>query len=170
MKLVEKAFEVLPSAELYKLYFASWEEKNKFHSLAREFFDKYGLLSDDHNNGYYIMKDLRTQLCEADREKYASQLKKLVDKNNMYYFKQNSAMNKAWNAEVSSKCDMDKIDGTWFWYLPFINKGMHSLWCVGDRLYGYLMDEHKDDIQLMEWMRPIKMSEYYAILEETTDG
>jgi hypothetical protein len=27
------------------------------------------------------------------------------------------------------------------------------------------MDENKDDIQLADWMEPIKMSEYYAIKE-----
>jgi hypothetical protein len=163
--MVEQAFRVLPSADLYNTYFAAEEEKNKFHQLARAFFAKYEFIDDGVNTGYYMNEDLHVQLCEADRERFVSQLKKFIDKNEICYFKKSSKMNKAWHSEVSGQCDLRKLDGTWCWYFPYIGKGKYTLWNDGESLYGYLMDENKDYIQLADWMYPIKMSEYYAIQE-----
>jgi hypothetical protein len=168
--MVEQAFRVAKDSYLYSLYFRAEEEKNKFHSLARKFFEKYGMSpSSDDYSGYYQTEDLRMQLSPEDREKYSGQLKKLVDKNNVCYFKKNSTTNKNWKNEVSSKCDMSTLDGTWFWYLPYISKGMYALWHDGKELYGYLSDERKDSIEMSEYMIPIKMSEYYAIQERLTE-
>jgi hypothetical protein len=163
--MVEKAFRVSSDSNLYNVYFAAEEEKNKFHQLARAFFKKYGFIDDGKSTGYYMNADLCVQLCEEDRERFAHQLKKLIDKNEVCYFKKSAKLNKAWHEEVSGQCDMKKLDGTWCWYFPYIGKGKYALWNDGESLYGYLMDENKDDIQLADWMEPLKMSEYYAIQE-----
>jgi hypothetical protein len=163
--MIERAFRVLSSSDLYDVYFAAVVEKNKFHQLARVFFKKYNFIDDGKNTGYYFNEDLCMQLATEDREKYTSQLKKLVDSNDICYFKKSSKMNKAWREEVSSQCNMRTLDGTWCWYFPYIGKGKYALWHDGENLYGYHMDENKDDIQLADWMEPIKMSEYYAIKE-----
>ena len=166
-KMVEQAFRVSPDAQLYRTYFAAKEEKNKFHQLARVFFEKHDLMQD---NGYYQASYLAMQLTDEQREKYASQLKKLVDNNNMSYFKKNSPMYKEWQTEVVAHCDMNKLDGTWCWYFPYIGKGRYALWSDGETLYGYLADENKDELELADWMIPIKMSEYYAAMEERYDA
>lgn len=167
--MVEKAFKVSNDSLLYNIYFLAQEEKNKFHQLARAFFEKHELADDGVNTGYYMTENLCMQLSEEDRERFTPQLKKLVDKNGMCYFKKTSKMNKAWKADVVSKCDMNRLDGTWFWYFPYIGKGSYALWNDGETLYGYLSDENKDDIELPDWMIPIKMSEYYRAREERSE-
>lgn len=164
--MVEQAFKVSPDAQLYGIYFSAKEEKNKFHQLAKAFFEKHDLMQ---NNGYYQTAHLALELTDEQREKYSSQLKKLIDKNNVSYFKKNSPMYKEWQTEVVSHCDMNKLDGTWFWYFPYIGKGSYALWDDGDNLYGYLSDDNKDKIELSDWMIPIKMSEYYRVREERSE-
>jgi hypothetical protein len=78
-------------------------------------------------------------------------------------------MNKAWNSEVVSHCDMKRLDGTWCWYFPYIGQGSYALWHDGKNLYGYLKDNNRTDIELAEWMEPLKMSEYYAIQEAMSE-
>jgi hypothetical protein len=168
--MVEQAFKVLHGSDLYNTYFAAEEEKNKFHQLARAFFAKYEFTNDGVNTGYYMQEDLHTQLCPSDRERFATQLKKFIDKNEICYFKKGSKLNKAWREEVSGKCDLRKLDGTWCWYFPYIGKGKYSLWHNGENLYGYLMDENKSCLELAAWMEPIKMSEYYLIQEAMAEG
>ena len=75
-------------------------------------------------------------------------------------------MYKEWHETVSSKVDMNIIDQLWCWYWPYINKGSYALWHHGDELYGYLSDEHKETLELPDYMEPLKMSEYYAIKEQ----
>lgn len=163
--MVEQAFKVDKTSQLYRQYFAAEAERQRFHVLARVFFEKYSFEQEPGKTGYYICEDLRMQLSDADRAKYEKQLKKLVDKNELCYFKKNSKVNKDWHEQVVSLCNMDVIDGTWCWYFPYIGKGKYALWHKGTELYGYLLDEHKDALVLDSWMEPIKMSEYYAILE-----
>lgn len=163
--MVEQAFKVLPNADLYNTYFAAEEEKNKFHQLARAFFEKYEFTNDGINTGYYMNEDLNVQLGAEDRVRFAPQLKKFIDKNEICYFKKSSKMNKAWHDEVSGQCDMRKLDGAWCWYFPYISQGSYALWHNGKDLYGYLSDKNKETIELADWMEPIKMSEYYAIQE-----
>lgn len=168
--MVEQAFKVLSTSSLYKTYFEAKEEKDKFHKLARAFFAKYDFIDDGKNTGYYMTDCLCMQLCQDDANRFAAQLKKLIDKNDMRYFKKNSTMNKAWQKEVVSHCDMNKLDGTWCWYWSYIGKGKYALWHSGEDLYGYLLDEYKDSLELPDWMVPIKMSEYYSIQEAMHDG
>lgn len=160
--MVEQAFKVARDCTLYREYFEAWAEKQKFHTLARVFFEKHDLMQDQ---GYYQTAYLAMQLTDEQRETYSSQLKKLVDKNNMSYFKKNSPMCREWWETVASKVDLDTMDKLWCWYWPYINKGRFALWHYKDELYGYLCDEHKDKIDLSSYMEPIKMSEYYAIQE-----
>lgn len=167
--MVEQAFRVLPTADFYNTYFAAEKEKNKFHQLARAFFAKYNFTNDGVNTGYYQNEDLCTRLCAEDRERFAPQLKKLIDKNDICYFKKSSKLNKAWHAEVSGQCDMKVLDGTWCWYFPYIGQGSYSLWHDGENLYGYLSDKNANELKLADWMEPIKMSEYYTIMEAVNE-
>lgn len=161
--MVEQAFRVARDSKLYKEYFEAQTEKQKMHDLARVFFEKHDLLDD--GLGYRMIEPLAIQLTTEQREKYASQLKKTVDSNEMCYFKKASPMYKEWHETVSSKVDFNVIDQLWCWYWPYIGKGRYALWNDGENLYGYLSDEHKEKIELSEFMEPIKMSEYYAIQE-----
>lgn len=165
--MVEQAFKVFKGSKLYTEYFEAQAEKQKMHDLARVFFEKHDLLNE--GLGYRMTESLIMQLTPEQREKYAPQLKKLVDSNEMCYFKKASPMYKEWYETVSSKVDMNIIDQLWCWYWPYINKGRYALWHQNDELYGYLSDEHKDKIELSDYMEPIKMSEYYSILECRND-
>jgi hypothetical protein len=160
--MVEQAFRVAKGSSLYTDYFNSHAEKQKFHDLARAFFDKHNLLQ---NKGYYQTEFLALQLTEEQREQYSSQLKKLIDKNNMSYFKKNSPMYKEWKEDVVSKVDMNVLGCTDFWYWPIISMGSYALWHTGDALYGFLKDVDKDSLHLPDYMEPIKLSEYYAVKE-----
>jgi hypothetical protein len=161
--MVEQAFRVTKGSKLYNEYFEAQAEKQKMHDLARVFFEKHDLLND--GLGYRMTESLIMQLTPEQKEKYAPQLKKLVDENDMCYFKKASPMYKEWYETVSSKVDINVIDQLWCWYWPYIGKGRYALWHDGDTLYGYLMDEHKSELNLADWMEPIKLSEYYAIQE-----
>ena len=167
--MVEQAFKVLSTAPLYQQYFLAEAEKSRFHALARSFFKKHDFPLEGQYTGYYMNENLCMQLSPEDREKYAPQLRKLVDVNEICYFKKSSKLNKAWQQEVVALCDMKKLDATWCWYFPYIGKGKYSLWHTGTSLYGYLMDEHKSSLILADWMQPIKMSEYYAIQESIAE-
>lgn len=161
--MVEQAFRVAKGSKLYNEYFETQTEKQKMHDLARVFFEKHDLLND--GLGYCLREDLVMQLTPEQQKKYVTQLKKLVDKNEMYYFKKSSPMYKEWQDTVVSKVDMKVIDQLWYWYWPYINKGQYAMWHYKDELYGYLCDEHKEKLELSDYMKPIKMSEYYAVKE-----
>ena len=166
--MIEQAFRVAKGSRLYNEYFEAHTEKQKMHDLARLFFEKHDLLND--GLGYRLAENLILQLTSEQVEKYKTQLKKLEDKDGMYYFKKASPMCREWYETVGSKVDMNIIDQLWCWYWPYINKGRYALWHHNDELYGYLSDEHKDKIELSDYMEPIKMSEYYAIQEAKQDG
>ena len=84
----------------------------------------------------------------------------------MRYFKKSSPMCKEWRDTVSSKVDLNIMDQLWCWYWPYIGQGSYALWHSGDNLYGYLSDKYKEQIDLADYMKPIKMSEYYRAQEE----
>ena len=165
--MVEVAFQVVYESSLYNKYFQAMAEKQKFHEAARQFFKKHGLLD---NIGYYQEEYLALQLTDEQREKFADQLKKLVDTNNVSYFKRNSAMYKEWTADVVSKVDMKVLRQMEWWYFPYIGNGRYSLWDHKGVIYGYLEDEDKSAIQLTDDMIQISMSEYYKVKEEKTEG
>lgn len=165
--MVEQAFRVNKGSKLYNKYFEAQAEKQKMHDLARVFFEKHELL--DEGLGYRMIEPLAMQLTPEQKDKYKTQLKKLEDANGMCYFKKASPMYQEWLREVASKVDFNIIDQLWCWYWPYINKGQYTLWHCKDELYGYLSDEHKEKLELSDYMEPIKMSEYYAIRESMED-
>ena len=161
--MIEQAFRVIKDSKLYNEYFETQAEKQKMHDLARVFFEKHDLLND--HLGYRMMAALAMQLTAEQEEKYKDQLKVTKDADGMRYFKRNSPMHREWCETVTNKVDFNIIEQLWCWYWPYINKGRYALWHQGGELYGYLSDEHKDKIELSDYMIPIKMSEYYAIQE-----
>lgn len=165
--MVEQAFKVTKGSKLYNEYFETQAEKQKMHDAARAFFEKHDLLDD--GLSYCLREDLVMQLTPEQQKKYTNQLKKLVDKNEMYYFKKSSPMYKEWVATVASKVNLKVIDQTYFWYWPYIGHGKYALWHHNDELFGYLSDQHKDKLDLPEYFEPIKMSTYYAMMELKND-
>lgn len=161
--MVEQAFIVEKGSCLYEWYFEAHSEKQKMHDLARVFFEKHDLLND--NLGYRMIAALALQLTPEQEEKYKTQLKVTKDADGMRYFKRTSPMHKEWCETVSDKIDFNIIDKLWCWYWPYIGQGSYALWHSGDTLYGYLSDKHKEKIDLAEYMKPIKMSEYYLAKE-----
>jgi hypothetical protein len=161
--VVEQAFRVTKGSSLYNKYFEMRAEKQKMHDLARIFFEKHDLLND--GLGYRMTAGLALQLTPEQREKYAKQLKKFVDSDGLCYFKANSPMYKEWRETVASNVDMNIVEQLWCWYWPYIGKGKYALWHNGEDLYGYLSDDHKEKLELSDYMEPIKMSEYYAVME-----
>ena len=153
--MVEQAFRVAKDSRLYKEYFEAQAEKQKMHDLARAFFKKHDLIND--GLGYRMIATLAMQLTPEQEEKYKTQLKVTKDTDGMRYFKKASPMYKEWRETVSNKVDFNISNQLWCWYWPYINKGRYALWHIGDELYGYLSDEHKEKIELSDYMEPIKM-------------
>ena len=166
--MTEQAFRVAKGSKLYNKYFETLAEKQKMHDLARVFFEKHDLIN--YGLGYRMIESLAMQLTPEQKEKYKAQLKKQEDPNSMCYFKKASPMYKEWLDTVASQVDFDIIDQLWCWYWPYINKGTYALWHHNDELYGYLSDEHKEKIELSDYMTPIKMSEYYRVQEAKNEG
>ena len=158
----EIAFVVNKDSEFYNKYFKAKEERQHFHDLARAFFEKYDLVD---NAEYYQTEFLGLKLNAEQRKRFEGQLKKYYDENGMSIFKKKSAMQKAWNDEVTSKIDFKVIDSIRFWYLAFLFHGSYSLWDYNDSVYGYLKDNLVDEIKLADYMTEIKMSEYYSVIE-----
>lgn len=161
--MVEVAFQVVAGTSLYNKYFLQLKEKQHFHDLAREFFKKNNL--NDHM-GYYQEEFLALELSEEQREQYKGQLRKLIDRNNVSYFKKNSPMYKQWIKDVVGNVDWQVFRYNSFWYFGYIERGRYILWDYEGMLYGYLMDYDKDHINLTEEMIQIPLSEYYKAKED----
>lgn len=158
----EIAFVVKPDSEFYNKYFKAKEEKQHFHELARNFFEKNDLLD---SGEYYQTGFLGLKLNAEQKKRFAEQLKKYDDENGMSIFKKKSPMQREWNENVTSKVDFEIIDAIKFWYFSFINHGSYNLWDYNGSIYGYLKDNYKEEIQLADYMTEIKMSEYYSVIE-----
>lgn len=160
--MVEVAFRVDRNSDFYKQYFHAKEEKQKFHDYARAFFEKYDLLN---NASYYQEAFLGVQLTDEQKKRFDGQLKKNEDKNGMTLFKKSSPMQKEWTETVVNKIDMKAFHFLQLWYFPYINCGSYNLWDEDGEIYGHLTDRFKEKIELGDGMIPIKMSEYYAVIE-----
>lgn len=161
--MVEKAFTLSHSCELYQQFFESANEKQRSHELARAFFQKNDLMGKD---GQYILSErLMISLDDERYERFKSQLMKdTLD--GLYKFKKGSTINKAWQQEVVEHVDMKKMDRTRFWYFPYINgKGSQALWTDGEDVYGYLKS-YDGEPALPDGATEIKLSQYYAKIEE----
>lgn len=161
--MVEVAFNVIKGSSFYESYFQRKAEKQKFHDYAMAFFRKHDMVE---SLGYYQEEYLAMQLSEEERVRFAPQLKKLIDRNDVSYFKKNSPMYKEWATDVVSKVDMNLIHSGEWWYLPYIGEGTYSLWDYEGVIYGYLEDRNKKAIQLTEEMIQIPLSEYHKVREE----
>ncbi len=162
----EIAFIVNPNSEFYNKYFKAKEERQRFHDLARVFFEKYDLVD---SGEYYQTKFLGMKLNTEQKERFANQLKKYDDENGMSRFKKNSPMQKSWDDDVISKIDFDIINAMKFWYFGFIGQGSYNLWDNKGTIYGYLKDNNSNEIKLADYMTEIKMSEYYSMIESLKD-
>ena len=158
----EIAFVINPDSEFYDKYFKAKEEKQHFHELVRKFFEKNDLLD---SGEYYQAGFLGLKLNTEQKKRYAEQLKKYDDENGMSIFKKKSPMQREWDEDVVSKVDFEIINAIKFWYFGFINRGSYNLWDYNGSVYGYLKDNHKEEIQLADYMTEIKMSEYYSVIE-----
>lgn len=165
--MVEIAFKVAKGTDFYKQFFKALAEKQRFHDLARAFFERYDLMDGPCN--YYQSNTLAIEMDDAQKLRFRSQIRKDADKNNITFFKRNSPMQKAWMREVIEKVDTNLLDQQSLWYWPYIGCGEYALWCFGDEIYGLLMDRNQQQINLADWMLPIKMSEYYAAMETLED-
>lgn len=161
--MVKIAFKAVKDKELYNKYFKAKEEKQKFHGLARNFFESHDLLDPEN---YYIRETLGLQLTEEQADRFAGQLKKYTDENGMYTFKKNSKMQKEWFDEVVSKVDMKTVYSNDFWWFNYIKCGSYALWDYGGNVYGYLNSKNQENISLTDDMEQIKLSEYYRVVEE----
>ena len=160
----EVAFTVKQGSQFYQDYFSAKEERQKFHELAKEFFKKHNLFEP---KKYYQTEFLGLELTAEQKKLYADQIKKNDDENGMRQFKKRSAMQKSWEEDVVSKVDFDVIEKPKFWWFEFIMRGSYSLWDHNGIIYGYLKDNHKEEIKLADYMTEIKMSEYYMAIEAT---
>lgn len=162
--MTELAFIVKEGSDMYKNYMDQKNENEKFHELAYNFFKKHDVGG---GNQYFIQERLAVELDDEHIEKYSSQLMK--DRGDGFSrFKLSSAMQKEWEKEVVSKCDKKKLHCNMAWYFPFIQKGRYSMWDTAGTVYGYL-SSNSGEIKICDDMEPIKLSEYYKIIEQLED-
>lgn len=154
-------FTVNPDSKFYSNYFIAKEERQKFRDLALPFFEKHGI-----DGSYYQSKTLAVKIDKAEREKFADQMVKTKDKQGFYKFKAKSPIQKAWEEEVCSNADFHKMELVDFWFLDFIHAGKYKTWDRDGIIYGYLENKYDNDITPAEWMNVIKVSEYYAAVED----
>lgn len=159
----EKAFIVKPDSKLYKDYFTERKEKQKFHELALDFSKKFNF---SEGRKYCINERLMIELTEEEYSQYKHQL--LKDKREgLYVFKKNSDMQKAWEINVVSQCNMNDIYLISFWCYDFITVGScsYSLWNDEATLYCYVRSKN-EELNIPDYVEEIKLSEYYAKIEE----
>lgn len=160
--MVEQAFKVKRDSDFYNKYFAAKDEREKFHQLAKDFLSAHLLDPQE----YCLTQTLRMSLTEQERDRFASQIRKYQDENGLWVFHKKSPMQRAWEKDVVSQVNINTIDFLRFWYFPYIIRGSYALWDYNDDVYGELTDRGNTNIKLDDDFIPIKMSEYYTIVEE----
>lgn len=159
------AFKVKKDSAFYKQYFAAQEERKHFFQLAKDFFDKY-----DIDGSYYHTRDLEVKfLYETVRQKFQDQMCVKPDKKGFYRFKKGSKMNREWRETVTSQVDFATLNQCELWFLDVMMSGWHSMWHLDDEIYGMVEGEWVDIIKPMDYMEPIKRSEYYAAYERAEE-
>jgi hypothetical protein len=154
-------FTINHNSKFYSNYFTAKEERQKFRGFALPFFEKHGI-----DGSYYQSKTLAVKIDKEERERFADQMVKTKDNQGFYKFKAKSNMQKAWEDEVCSKVDFRKMELVDFWFLDFIKVGKYKLWDRNGVIYGYLENKYDCDIIPADWMNVIKVSEYYAAVED----
>lgn len=159
----EVAFKVRKDSEFYKKYFEAQEEKKKFKQLAEKFLDENGFQDVKES---YMSDRLMLDLSHEQREKYKNELIKDTNKYGLSCFKMTSQTQKKWKKEVWEKINSKLISNIKLWFWGIISVGKYKLWDYNGDLYGYLLDNEKNEINLPGYMEEMKMSEYYKIIEE----
>lgn len=159
--MVEQAFKVKKDSDFYNKYFAAKDEREKFHQLAKDFLSANNL----DPKKYCLTQTLRMSLTEQERDWFSSQVRKYQDENGLWVFNKKSPMQRAWEKDVVSQVNINIIDFLRFWYLPYIMHGSYALWDYNGDVYGVLTDRGETEIKLGEDFIPMKMSEYYTVLE-----
>jgi len=154
------AFKVKHDSDFYKQYFASKDEKEKFRQLAVAFTAKHGIDGD-----IYVSKVLAVKPPHGKHRAFADQTKVKPDKEGFYWFKKKSPIRQMWDAEVVPHVNWEHINKMDFWWWGHIQCGSYSLWDRDGEIYGYLEDRAQKEIAPADFMEPMKMSEYYAIIE-----
>lgn len=158
------AFRVKHDSEFYRQYFDAKEERTHFRTMAVDFFKKYGI-----DGQYYQSRRLGVKLDHAQREKIAEHLVKNPDKYGFFWFKKKSPIAVEWEETVVANTDFPRIEQCKFWWASFIMRGKYSLWDYDGEIYGYLEDYYEKDITPGDCMIPIKISEYYAVIEDVEE-
>lgn len=154
------AFTVKHDSDFYKQYFAAKDEKEKFRQLAITFTKKHGIDGD-----IYVSKILAVKPPKGKRRSFVDQTKVKPDRNGFYWFKKKSAIHQLWDVEVVPHVNWECINKLDFWWLGYIHSGSYALWDRDGEIYGYLEDKVQKEITPGEHMEPMKMSEYYAVIE-----
>ena len=155
------AFRVKHDSEFYRQYFDAKEERTHFRTMAVDFFKKHGI-----DGRYYQSRRLGVKLDHAQREKLVEHLVKNPDKYGFFWFKKKSPIAVEWGETVVANTDFPRMEQCDFWWASFIMRGKYNLWDYDGEIYGYLEDYYEKDITLGDYMIPIKISEYYAVIED----
>ena len=158
----EYAFVVQKGSDFYNKYFKMWNEKQKFFGIADNWFHKEGF----QKTNYCVWKILHVDLTSEEILKYGKQLCKNKDNHGFSIFKKTSAMQKKWEREVISQVDFDAVTSMdlWYFYIDLHFSGSQALWHDGDTIYVYMSSRY-GEIKAPDYFIPIKMSEYYQVVE-----
>ncbi len=158
---MELAFIVKPGTAVFQNYFIQQEEEEKYRNLATAFFSKM----EGTVKRFGKMKKLCCELDEETEKRYSNQLLKAKRFGVFREFRANSAMQKAWEKDVASQIDWDRMGANAFWYLDLIQRKIsYTMWDWKGNLYG--MVEAEALKPLPDWAQEIKLSDYYKVIEE----
>ena len=158
----EYAFVVQKGSDFYNKYFKMWNEKQKFFRIADNWFHKEGFKKAN----YCVWQILHAELTDEEVQKYGKQLCRDKDNHGFSIFKKTSAMQKKWEREVISHVDFDAVTSMDLWYfrIDLHFYGSQALWHDGDTIYVYMSSRY-GEIKVPDYFIPIKMSEYYQVVE-----
>ena len=161
----EIAFKVKHDSEFYRQYFEAKEERQKFKGLAFPFFEKHGI-----DGRFYQSKTLGVKIQREQREKFAGQIRKNPDRNGFYLFKAKSPVEKEWEEAVTDHIDFERLEQVDLWWLPHITQGSYNLWDADGEIYGFLRTKCETDFKPEDFMKEIKLSEYYSVIERLKEN
>lgn len=161
----EIAFKVKHDSEFYRKYFEAVEERDKLKRLAYPFFEKHGI-----DGRFYQAKTLRVKITREQREKFADQIRKNPDRNGFYSFKVKSPIEKEWEETVTNHIDFNRLEQVDLWWLGHITQGSYNLWDADGEIYGFLCTKMEMDFEPEDFMKEIKLSEYYAVIERLKEN
>lgn len=167
--MVEKAFKVKHGSKFEKMYFRSEKALDDWGHNAMRFAEKLVGF-----NGAVLLGDrLTVKLSDDGKSEYADQLMKKEYEGGYSVFKKNSPIQKEYYSEVVVKADWRAMNWGRWWAEKCFEWGgsirmRRKLWEYNGTVYGYLaaVDNDYAIIKLLDDMEEIKMSEYYAVIEE----